>query len=45
MIDPEMRRAFILRTGQEPEIVDADGDLSGEDVVPGFTLHLLDIWV
>ncbi|MGD9892184.1 MAG: Uma2 family endonuclease [Dehalococcoidia bacterium] len=45
VIDPETRRAFIFRPGQEPEIVNADGELGGEDVVPGFVLRLADVWV
>jgi Uma2 family endonuclease len=45
VIDPETRRAFIFRPGQEPEIVNSDGELSGEDTVPGFVLRLSDVWV
>jgi Uma2 family endonuclease len=45
VIDPEARKAFIFRPSQAPEIVDADGELSGEDVVPGFVLHLTEVWV
>lgn len=45
VIDPESRRAFIFRPAREPEIVDADGELRGEDVVPGFVLHLVEVWV
>jgi Uma2 family endonuclease len=45
VLDPETRRAFIFRPGQEPEIVDSDGELSGEDVVSGFVLRLADVWV
>jgi Uma2 family endonuclease len=45
VLDPETRRAFIFRPGQEPQIVNSDGELSGEDVVPGFVLRLADVWV
>jgi Uma2 family endonuclease len=45
MIDADARKAVIFRPGKTPEAVDADGELSGEDVVPGFVLRLADVWV
>lgn len=45
VIDPEARKAIVFRPGQPPETVGAKGTLSGEDVLPGFTLRLAAIWV
>jgi Uma2 family endonuclease len=45
VIDAEARKAVIFRPGKAPETVDADGELSGGDVVPGFVLRLADVWV
>ena len=40
LIDPKSKRVEIYRAGQEVEIRDAPTSLSGEDVLPGFTLNL-----
>ena len=40
LIDPQSRRVEIYRPGQEVEILDNPATLSGEDVLPGFTLDL-----
>ena len=40
LIDPYERQAYVYRPGQEPEVVGFDRALSGEDVLPGFTLDL-----
>lgn len=40
LIDPYERQAHVYRPGQEPETVGFDVALSGEDVLPGFTLDL-----
>lgn len=45
VVDPEARRAFIFRPGQAPDSVGADGEFSGEDVVPSFVLRLAEVWV
>lgn len=45
VLDPERRSAEVYRPDAPPLVVGADGELSGEDVLPGFTLRLADIWV
>ncbi|MBI2760994.1 MAG: Uma2 family endonuclease [Chloroflexi bacterium] len=45
VIDPEDRTAFIYRPGRDVIILDEDGVLDGEDVLPGFSLALSEIWV
>jgi Uma2 family endonuclease len=45
VIDPEARTATVFRPGGIPETVGADGELSGEDVLPGFILRLAEVWV
>lgn len=42
---PEERMATVYRPSGPPQTVAEDGSLSGEDVVPGFTLTLAEIWV
>jgi len=43
LLDPEARRAYVYRPGAEVEETEAD-ELSGEGVLPGFTLRLPPIW-
>ncbi len=43
LIDPISRRVEVYRPGQEVEILNAPASLSGEDVLPGFTLTLAGI--
>lgn len=45
VIDPEDRSAVVHRADGTSDEYEADGVLSGEDVIPGFTLNLADIWV
>jgi len=40
LIDPKSRRIEIYRTGQDVEVLDSPASVSGEDVLPGFTLDL-----
>ncbi len=40
LIDPQNQRVEIYRSGQEVEILEQPKQLSGEDVLPGFTLSL-----
>lgn len=40
VIDPETRSARVFRPERAPTVVDEDGTLDGEDVLPGFTLPL-----
>jgi Uma2 family endonuclease len=44
LIDPESRRVEIYRPGQEVEVLDNPTILSGEAVLPGFTLNLMEIF-
>jgi Uma2 family endonuclease len=45
VLDPEARTVVTFRPGQEiPEIVGPDGTLSGDSVLPGFTLSLMELW-
>ena len=43
LIDPKSQRVEIYRLGREVEILDTPASLSGEDVLPGFTLDLTGI--
>ncbi len=46
VIEPEARKAMVFRPGgAPPATVGEDGALDGEDVLPGFTLPLAQIWV
>ena len=44
LIDPLTKKVEIYRTGQEVEILDCPMTLSGEYVLPNFTLDLSKIW-
>jgi Uma2 family endonuclease len=43
VIDPEKRRAAVYRTATEGRFVAPDGELDGEDVLPGFRCRLSDL--
>jgi Uma2 family endonuclease len=43
LIDPQNQRVEIYRIGQETEILQSPNSLSGENVLPGFILNLIDI--
>lgn len=45
VVDPAARKAIVFRSEQSPEVVEADGVLSGEEVLPGFTLRLTEVRV
>ena len=40
LIDPQNRQVEIYRQGKEVEILENPTDLSGEDVLPNFSLNL-----
>jgi Uma2 family endonuclease len=40
MIDPETRTAIVYRPDRIPQVIEADGILDGEDVLPGFRRKL-----
>jgi Uma2 family endonuclease len=44
LIDPQNNRVEIYRPAQEIEVLEHPTELSGEDVLPGFTLNLRRIW-
>lgn len=44
LIDPEAKAVEIHRPGRDPERLAAPKSLSGEDVLPGFTLDLAEIF-
>ena len=44
LIDPRQRRVYVYRPGQPAEILENPETVSGESVLPGFTLNLRDIW-
>lgn len=44
LIDPQNRCVEIYRAGQEVEILDNPTQISGEDLLPGFTLDLQRVW-
>ena len=44
IIDPEERSATVHRADGTVETYGADGVLDGGDLLPGFTLHLAEIW-
>lgn len=43
VIDPWKRQAVVYRTATEGRFISADGDLDGEDVLPGFRCPLADL--
>jgi Uma2 family endonuclease len=44
LIDPQNQRVEIYRLNKECEILQSPTQLSGEDILPGFTLDLTTIW-
>jgi Uma2 family endonuclease len=44
LIDPKSRRVEIYRPSQEVEVLESPVSLSGEDVLPGFSLDLSPLW-
>lgn len=44
LIDPIDKRAYIYRPGQSVEILDNPSSLSGDPVLPGFTLNVQELW-
>lgn len=45
IVEPEDRTVAIHRPGRAMAVLGEDGTLDGEDVLPGFTLRLAEIWV
>jgi Uma2 family endonuclease len=44
VIDPEAQVAFVYAPNRPVVRVAENGVLSGEEVIPGFSLNLADIW-
>jgi Uma2 family endonuclease len=44
LINPKDRQVEIYRLGQEVEMLQSPGTVSGENVLPGFVLDLSSIW-
>lgn len=44
VIDPDARAVVIFRPGGEPQTLTGDAVLDGEDVLPGFSLPLAELW-
>jgi Uma2 family endonuclease len=43
ILDPRSKAAAVFPAGRVPYFVLADGELDGEDVLPGFKLRLSDV--
>lgn len=44
LIDPIEKRVYIYRPGQSVAVLDNPVTLSGDPVLPGFTLHVGELW-
>ncbi len=44
LINPQARQIEIYRLEQDVEVLDAPMSISGEDILPGFSLNLTKIW-
>lgn len=44
LINPETRRVHVYRPGAQTEILEQPDSVSGDTVLPGFTLDLREIW-
>ncbi len=44
LIDPRTRRVEVYRPGRDVEVLEDPATVSGEDVLPGFTLDLTRVW-
>ena len=44
LIDPIDKRAYVYRPGQPVEILDNPQTLSGDPILPGFTLRVQELW-
>ena len=44
LIDPSQRRVYIYRPGQRTQTLDNPQSVSADPVLPGFTLHLAEVW-
>ncbi len=44
LLDPDQRRVFAYRPGMPVEVVENPAMLSGDPVLPGFTLDFREVW-
>jgi len=44
LIDPSAKRVYVYRTGRPVECLENPSTLSGEPVLPGFTLNVSEMW-
>jgi Uma2 family endonuclease len=44
LIIPDERAAFVFHPGQPPAVLTGDAALDGEDVIPGFSVPLTELW-
>jgi Uma2 family endonuclease len=44
LIDRKNRKVEIYRQNREVEVLENPATLSGEDVLPGFVLNLVEVW-
>jgi Uma2 family endonuclease len=44
LIDPLEKRVYIYRPNQSAEVLNDPATLSGESVLPGFVLHVRELW-
>ena len=44
LLDPFEKRVYIYRPGQPAEVLDDPETVSGEAVLPGFVLHVRELW-
>lgn len=44
LLDPQQRRVYVYRPGQDVEILEEPDSVSGDPVLPGFVLDLKAIW-
>lgn len=44
LIDPKDQRVYIYRPNQPVEVLDDPATLSGDPVLPGFVLHVRELW-
>jgi Uma2 family endonuclease len=44
LVNPQDRQVEIYRLGREPEVLDSPTSINCNDVMPGFTLNMSEIW-
>jgi Uma2 family endonuclease len=44
LIDPLNKRVYVYRPGQPAETLDDPATLSGDPILPGFVLHVRELW-